>query len=155
MKPNEERGVMDRLGNDMKLNKDWKQICDEYVRQFCKKHGYDIEWDLKNDLVWVRNDPGTIACVGDMFVDMEDIRYDIDNDIPEDKYEEWYWTSMSRCDYDIPYMNYKSFCQGCPDPVSKDQVKKIMQLHKNVEDAKQALQGCLDDIKNHKKNEKV
>ena len=56
----------------------WKDVCNEYLEAFCWKHGYTYD-----KYVWVGDDPGTVANIGDLFVGMDDIRYDIDNNIPE------------------------------------------------------------------------
>ena len=91
---------------ELKLN--WKEICNNYLFEFCEKHEYTYESDC-----WVANDPGTIANIGDMFVSMENIRYDIDNNIPEEKFEKWYWKSLEV--YELvgeKFMNYENFCKG-------------------------------------------
>lgn len=67
----------------------YKEVCNEYVDLFVKKHGYDV---LRRDFedCWVASECGTIILIGDMFIDFEDIRYDIDNEVPEDRFEKWY-----------------------------------------------------------------
>ena len=48
----------------------WREVCDEYLLAFCEKHEYDYD-----DAYWVGDDPGTIACVADIFVGMDEMRY--------------------------------------------------------------------------------
>ena len=64
----------------------WANICNEYLEKFCRKHKYNID-----PYPWVGDDPGTVAMIGDLLVGMDNMRYDIDNNIPEDFFEKWYW----------------------------------------------------------------
>lgn len=126
---------------ELKLN--WKEICNNYLFEFCEKHEYTYEPDC-----WVANNPGTIACVNDMFVSMEDIRYDIDNDIPEEKFEKWYLKSLEV--YELvgeKFMNYENFCKGCPDYWTEDKLESIRKAKQRVIDARDALE---QEINNHK-----
>ena len=92
------------------LNDSYKEICMEYVRQFVSKHGYRDSIEELLD-AWVAGDVGTIICIGDMFVDFEVIRYDIDNDIPEPVFEKWYWEMLSNYCDNRPTINYKTYCR--------------------------------------------
>ena len=126
---------------ELKLN--WKEICNNYLSEFCEKHEYTYEPDC-----WVTSDPGTIANIGDMFVSMENIRYDLDNDIPEEYFEKWYWKALEV--YELvgeKFMNYESFCQGCPDYWTEDKLESIRKAKQRVIDARNALER---EINNHK-----
>ena len=94
-----------------KLKEKFENICEEYLRKFCYKHGYEDYGE------WV--DMGNIALVGDMYVDFNDIRYDIDHEIDEEKFENWHWKDTDRRLDGLQYMNYRSFCLGAPDPIYK------------------------------------
>jgi len=80
-----------------------------------------------------------------MYVGMDDIRYDIDNNIPEDMFEKWYWKHLDRYESGIKYMNYESFCKGCPDPISEEKEKEIIALREKVIEAKKALEDAIKD----------
>ena len=67
------------------MKKEWRNICDEYLKAFCDKHGFRVE-----DAYWIGDDPGTMAHIADYYIDMDDLRYDIDNDIEEGVFFEWY-----------------------------------------------------------------
>ena len=130
---------------ELKLN--WKEICNNYLFEFCNKHKYVYEPDC-----WVAGDPGTIACVCDMFVSMENIRYDIDNDIPEEYFERWYWKSLEV--YELvgeKYMNYNSYCEGCPDYWTEDKLASIRAAKQRVIDARDALEREINKYKNENK----
>lgn len=90
----------------------WRTICNLYLKQFCKKHDYLYEPDM-----WVVGDPGTIICINDFFVAMDDMRYDIDNNITPEMYEKWYWKALDFHEKTGKnYLNYQSFCKGAPEP---------------------------------------
>jgi hypothetical protein len=128
------------------LKHQWNDLCNIYLEAFCSKHGYDIEEDC-----WVADDPGTIAMISDMFVSMDNIRYDVDNNIPEETYEEWYWKSLEV--YELTeqnYMNYESFCKGAPDIWTDERLKSIKEAKFRVEEAKKALD---EEINRYKEEE--
>ena len=125
------------------LKKQWKKVCDTYLQEFCHRHEYTYEPDM-----WVADNPGTIACVNDMFVSMEDIRYDIDNLIDIDCFEAWYWKSVDV--YSLTkqkYMNYSSFCQGAPDPWTEERLNSIREAQKRVFEAQENFEKVLAEIK--------
>ena len=125
----------------------FEEICDEYLKLFCDKHGYDIDYELKNKLVWVGNDPGTVACIGDLFVSFDDIRYDIDHAVPEEKFEQWYWKALDRAESKLRYMNYPSFCKGAPDPISEEDEKRIKCARKLLEENKKQFEELIQQYK--------
>ena len=91
----------------------WNDICNEYLKEFCDRH----EWQYEPDM-WVAGNTGTIVMIGDMFVSMNNIRYDIDNNVPTDYFEKWYWKSIEiseLTDGAENYMNYENYCKGAPD----------------------------------------
>jgi len=136
--------LFELIGLSEPLRDKWKKVCNEYLEKFMRKHEYCE--DINN--IWVADDIGEIANIGDMFIAMNDIRYDLDNDVPEDYFEKWYWKRLDRYEMGIPYMNYASFCKGCPDPITSDQENEIIEARKRVDEAKKLLN---DEIKNYEK----
>ena len=121
----------------------WRDVCNEYLETFCKKHEYIYEPDM-----WVGNDPGTIAMIGDMFVSIHDIRYDIDNDVDEKLFEMWYWKSVDV--YELThnnYMNYESYCKGAPDEWTEERMQAIRDAQKKIETAKKEFEELIEDYK--------
>jgi len=126
----------------------WNDVCNEYLKAFCDKH----EWPYEPDM-WVGNDIGTIVMIGDMFVSMDNIRYDIDNDIPEEYFTKWYWKSLDvheLTDGAENYMNYENYCKGCPDYWTEERMQSIRESKARIEKAKKALE---DEIQNIGKGE--
>ncbi len=120
----------------------YEEACDGYLREFCSKNGFDYEPDM-----WVAGDVGTIAMVGDMFVTMSDIRYDVDNNIPNGKFYTWYWKNLELHEYDIPYMNYESYCNGAPDKYTDVEMKKIREGRDKINKAKREFEDLIRSFK--------
>lgn len=88
------------------MKKKYEEICNEYVYTFLKKHDfYEEEYDEYSEFYWV-GEVGTIIEVADYFIDFQDIKYDIDNDIPAPIYFKYYDYSL---DSKNPNLNYKTF----------------------------------------------
>jgi hypothetical protein len=137
------KGEMIVTKNNYSLKSEWKELCNKYLKKFCDKHEYIYEADC-----WVASDPGTIANIGDMFVSMENIRYDLDNDIPEEYFEKWYWKALEV--YELvgeKFMNYENFCKGCPDYWTEDKLESIRKAKQRVIDARDALEREINEHK--------
>lgn len=72
-----------------------------YIAAFEKKQGLKLEF-------WVADDIGGTACFGDWFFNFDDIRLDIDREVPADTILEWYDT----IEHDKPSVNYASYLKG-------------------------------------------
>ena len=126
------------------LKKDWEKLTNEYVKNFCEKH----EISFEEEYMWVADVIGGIVNVGDYFIDFSIIKYDIDNNISEEKFDEWYWKSLEV--YQITeenYLSYEAFCKGTPDKWTSEYLEKIRVLKQNVENAKQILEKEILKIK--------
>jgi len=132
------------------LKEAWDKVCNDYVSEFVWKHGYDIETELATKSLWVKEEPGTVAFIADMCINMDVIRYDIDNDIEEEKFEKWYWKSLEREETGLVYMNYPSFCQGCPDPITPEKEREFKKLREEVIKARERLEEAIIEYKTDK-----
>lgn len=65
-----------------KLQKDFNAAVEAYVKAFERKHKIKFEH-------WPGDYIGTVACMGDYFFNFKDMRYDIDNKLPEPMIFEW------------------------------------------------------------------
>lgn len=129
----------------------WKDVCDEYLEAFCDKHGYELS-QLEKIYAWVGDDPGTVANIGDLFVGMDDIRYDIDHNVPETYFEKWYWKSLEV--YELTkchYMNYQSYCMGAPDSWTEERLQKARDAQKRLDEAQKAFDEEMERLKNETK----
>ena len=77
-----------------------------YIELFEKKH--ELSFDF-----WVADLSGTIACFSmDYYVNFEDIRLDLEKDVPNDLFFEWYDLAMDLGLEDKPIINYYSFLKS-------------------------------------------
>lgn len=113
----------------------YELACEDYLKLFCEKHGYYYEKDA-----WVGSDVGGVASVGDYFIDMATIRTDIDCNIPENEFIEWYDYSLRASNLGITAPNYSSWVKGCPR-TSEEKFQEIegmkRQLAQLIEEEKQ------------------
>ena len=130
------------MDNKQNIQERWRDICQEYLKLFCDKHEYSFE-----DCFWVTDNYGTIACVSDMFISMEHIRYDIDNNIEETKFEKWYWKAIEIFELTgQDFMNYESFCKGAPDIWTEEKMEKLREAHMRVYEAEEALRQEIEEM---------
>lgn len=130
------------MDNKQSIQERWRDICQEYLKLFCDKHEYSFE-----DCFWVADDYGTIACVSDMFISMEHIRYDIDNNIEETMFEKWYWKAIEIFELTgQDFMNYESFCKGAPDIWTEEKMEKLREAHMRVYEAEEALRQEIEEL---------
>ena len=105
--------------------------CNEYLRLFCEKHGFDYE-EAKNSLPNRRI--LDVVCIGDYFVDMRDIITDIERDAPNGEYESWYDYCFDAHNLGLTAPNYSSWLNGCPR-CSQEEINRLFRLKKDFEDA--------------------
>jgi hypothetical protein len=87
-----------------------RKACNAVLKAFCDKHGYRYDADD----AWVAGDAGEIASIGDLFVDMSAMLYDLEADVPEDVFLEWYDYNLQCYSRGLRNLNYKSFVMGAP-----------------------------------------
>ena len=120
------------------IEKRYIEAVNEYVQAFCDRHGYGKPEG------WVGDRVGEILIVNDMFVDFADIKIDIDHNVPEEMFEQWYYYTLRLhelgCDKTI---NYWSFSLGAPLPYTEEQLAAIEVAAKRKDEAEQALKDCL------------
>lgn len=111
------------------LKSQWKEICDEYLQEFCDRHEYDIA-----DAFWVGNDAGGIVGICDMYIDMDNIRYDVDNQVPIDKFEKWYTANLDLAMLQINGCpTYPNYCMGAPMPYTGEQIQELYELQAELD----------------------
>jgi len=88
----------------MSLKSKFDKIANKYLKKFMEKHGFE-----NPDMWWVAGMVGTTLFVNDYFLNFEDIRYDLDNEIEKEMLFEWYYYNLEKQEYNI---NYKSYLSG-------------------------------------------
>jgi hypothetical protein len=86
--------------NNLKIK--YEKICHQYIEKFCEKNELDFEG-------WVGDIVGSIAYCSDMFLNFQDIVWDINSDQPKRLIVEWYYNSV---DNPLKSINYYSYTKG-------------------------------------------
>lgn len=105
--------------------------CNEYLRLFCEKHGFDYE-EAKDS--WVGGLVGGITLCGDYYVSMPTIITDIDHDAPEAEFLKWYDYNLEAREYGFVTPNFESWLRGCPR-VNNETLEKLRGIARTLEDA--------------------
>lgn len=119
------------MKNSNNLKKRWAMVSEAYLDAFCDKMGLD-----RADAFWVGDEPGTLASVGDWFVNIHDIRYVVDKDIPSEVFLRWYDYDLEVGEIELEWqhlcgakrlrhINLKAWCQGAPLPYSEEELKGL------------------------------
>lgn len=120
-----------------KLKENFEAACNAYLSAFCLRHEMDFEG-------WVGGRVGEIAEIGDHFIGMDEMRYDVDNEPPRIRIFEWLDYMQELCSLGCTKkINFEAFCMGAPLPYSHDDLRKIKAAHKKVEEARKALEECI------------
>lgn len=112
----------------------------EYVLAFCRKHGYHYDPDE-----WIGDNVGGIVMIADYYINFDNIRYDIDNDVPAEVFVQFYDYTLRLAMLDEEkHVNYPHYIMGFR-PYSEEQMQKMEESkrHKDEADAK------LDESRNH------
>jgi len=72
---------------------------DLYTDLFCKKHEVYADG-------WIGQIKGGINCFSDAYLSFEDIRIDLEMNVPKDKIWKWYWDNVENEGKQINYYSY-------------------------------------------------
>lgn len=125
----------------MELKDRFSEVANEYLKEFCEKHDYDLE-----NAAWVGQSCEEVAVCGDDYYNLYDIRYDIDNDVPVGEIEDWTEYCLRLLELECPNtINFPSWAKGAPKPYSEVMLNEIERAKKRVEEAKHELEILLRD----------
>lgn len=89
----------------MTLQEEFEIIVQKYVDTFCEKQECDFDG-------WVGDDVGGIGCFGGAYLNLNDVRYDIDTNQLKGEIFDWYWDFLyAQINGDI-FINYESYSKG-------------------------------------------
>jgi hypothetical protein len=108
----------------------YERGCNEYLKLFCKKHGFDYD-DARGS--WVAGDVGGIAMCGDYYIDMATIIADIDNEAPKEEFIKYYDYCLEVAEFELPTPNFNSWLAGCPR-TSSETLNRLRCLKKELGD---------------------
>lgn len=123
------------------LKKKYEDACNEYLKLFCDKHEYEYR---SLDTYWIGDNIGEICAIGDLFADMRDIKYDIDNDVDEKMFEEWYFYRLNLTEMGLNDVNYRTYCMG-GRPYSEEQLNRLTELYNTIQEEKDKFNNLKDE----------
>lgn len=80
-----------------KLQENYNKAIDAYVKEFTKQTEIDFDY-------WC----GDVACCGDFYLNFSDIKIIVDNNIPFDTFNDWYWFAV-QTELKINLLDYVKF----------------------------------------------
>lgn len=97
--------------------------------EFANRHDMSLDPDP-----WVGGEPGGIAAVGDFFVGMQDIYYDLLAEPDPEEFFKWHDYEMRLAALEIESkMNYESWCKGAPR-YSDEALSRIEKAKRELEE---------------------
>lgn len=81
------------------MKKELEKILKQYIELFCEKQDMRFEFAVLGDYLDV------ICFDYDMFINMSDIIYDIENKVPKGVIKEWYYYTLDT-DHSFNYRSY-------------------------------------------------
>lgn len=129
------------MGNKELVKRKYEDACNDYLKLFCEKHGFDYE-EAANS--WVANDVGGTCLVGDMYASFNDIKTDIDMNAPEDEFYIYYYYSLDACNLGFNCPNYANWLSGCPR-LSEEQIMSLREAKNRVYEAKKEFERILKE----------
>lgn len=90
--------------------KKYQEACNHMLLAFANRHDMSLDPDP-----WVGGEPGGIAAVGDFFVGMQEIYYDLLAEPDPEEFFKWhdYENRLAALGIESK-MNYESWCKGAP-----------------------------------------
>lgn len=131
------------------LKVQWRDICNIYAEEFVRRHTDDGE--PLGEWYWIADEPGGIMDFCDMFIGMPEIRYDVDHQVDPEKFNKWYWKQLELAELGLTWMNYESFCKGCPDPYPEEDMQVVRESRKKVIESQRLFEDAVRDLKAKKK----
>lgn len=118
------------------LNQRYKEACNEYLKAFCQTYELQYEEDA-----WVAGDVGTIALIGDYYINFQDMMYMLDNGIAFEEWLRWYDYCLDAHDLGLGVPNFPSWHKGCPR-LTEEEIQEI-------KDKRRELRELIDSYNNN------
>ena len=119
------------------LKENYENACNEYLMAFCYQYELQCEEDA-----WVAGDVGTIALIGDYYIDFQNMMYMLDNGIAFEEWLRWYDYSLDAHDLGLDVPNFPSWYKGCPR-LTEEQIQEI-------KDKRRELKELIDSYKKNR-----
>lgn len=128
-------------GLKMYLKVQLANACNGYVNELLNM------WDIsQKECYWV-NGPGLLLCLGDYFLDLEELVYCVENEVKYDDFTEWHDYCIECRLRDFDDMPLKDWCNGAKR-IGQETFEKIDSMRKELED-------LVDEVKKKQQKDKI
>lgn len=111
-----------------KLKKNFEDSCEAYVKAML--NNFEID---RSSCFWVADEIGGVLIVGDVLsLDMMDIIYIVNNDVPYEECLEWTDYNCSATEFNFNLLNLESWHMGAPR-VPQETFEKLRGMKKEME----------------------
>jgi hypothetical protein len=97
----------------MKLKEEFEIVVNKYMGEFCVKQDMNL-------FHWIGCDVGETVNIGDYYFNFDDIRRDIDQNVPVGVILDWYNESLEAHYENETQINYRSYLMGARFPKKID-----------------------------------
>lgn len=117
------------------IKKDYTCACNNYLDKLLEN------WGLRDNPGWWVGDEigGVYCCEDDIFINMNDIVYCVDNDVDWYTYTKYLDYTSRCCEFGFDNINLKSFVKGAPR-ISDENFERLYKI-------KQELNDSINEIK--------
>lgn len=125
------------------LKKDYERACNGFLVELLNM------WELDSFYgYWIGDEIGGVYAYGDrIFINIDDIRYCVENDIEENEYIEWQDYCVFANEFHQTIPNFPSWHKGCPR-LSEGEKQKLRDLKKELENTINEYKKCTDTKNN-------
>ena len=93
------------------LRKKFEEVCNGYLLELCNM--WELDAMAYGD--WIADEVGGTWAYGDnVFIDFDNIRYCVENNVSYSTYMDWLDYCVWAADFGQTVPNLKSWCKGCP-----------------------------------------
>lgn len=110
------------------LDKNYTDACEEILKTFCEV--YELPYETNS---WTAGEAGTFACVGDFYIDLQDMRFMLKNGISWDVWLANYDYNMDAEHLGLNLINFQSWCRNAPR-LNKEQIEKLKAMRKELDE---------------------
>ena len=129
------------MENKELVKRKYEDACNDYLKLFCEKHGFDYD-EAANS--WVANVVGDCCLLGDYYVPFDDMKTDIDMDATKDEYWLYYDYSLEAHELGFICPNYVNWLRGCPR-LSEEQRNPLREAKNRIYDAQKDFERILKE----------
>lgn len=108
------------------LKERFEAVANDYLNAFLEQFELDAHYGF-----WVGDEVGGLYINGNLYyVDFEEMRYIVDNNVSEKTYIEWFDYCDKCLAFDKPHPSLEAWCKGCPK-ISDEEWKRLeLEVHK-------------------------